>query len=127
MQIHSKTALITGGASGLGAASARMIVEAGGRVVIADLKPNPELLAGLGESSAFEQTDVTEELLNALEAEMLEAAENLDFERAALLRDRIQSLRTGRPTGSAAGTGSPNGRRKGRSRGAARTPRPRRR
>ena len=60
MQIHGKTALITGGASGLGAASARMIVEAGGRVVIADLKPNPELLGGLGESAAFEQTDVTD-------------------------------------------------------------------
>jgi NAD(P)-dependent dehydrogenase (short-subunit alcohol dehydrogenase family) len=60
MRIHGKTALITGGASGLGAASARMIVEAGGRVVIADLKPNPGLLAGLGESAAFEQTDVTD-------------------------------------------------------------------
>ena len=43
MRIEGKTALITGGASGLGAASARMIVENGGRVIIADLKPGADL------------------------------------------------------------------------------------
>ncbi len=37
MRIDGKTALITGGASGLGAAVARMIVEAGGRAEVADL------------------------------------------------------------------------------------------
>jgi excinuclease ABC subunit B len=36
---------------------------------------------------------VTQEFLNALEAEMLEAAERLEFERAAQLRDRIVSLK----------------------------------
>ena len=52
MRIDGKTALITGGSSGLGAASARMIVDSGGRVVVADLKPgdNPD---------AFIATDVT--------------------------------------------------------------------
>ncbi len=35
---------------------------------------------------------VTQELLNELEAEMLQAAQNLEFERAAQLRDRIQEL-----------------------------------
>lgn len=35
---------------------------------------------------------VTQEFLNELEAEMLEAAKNLEFERAAGLRDRIQEL-----------------------------------
>jgi NAD(P)-dependent dehydrogenase (short-subunit alcohol dehydrogenase family) len=39
MRIEGSVALITGGASGLGAASARMIAAAGGRPVIADLKP----------------------------------------------------------------------------------------
>src|ERR1700686_714424 len=42
MRIEGKTALVTGGSSGLGAASARMIVENGGRVVIADLKPGAD-------------------------------------------------------------------------------------
>ena len=44
-----------------------------------------------------EITDATEEYLGALEAEMLQAAENLEFERAAALRDRITQLRSGRP------------------------------
>jgi excinuclease ABC subunit B len=46
-----------------------------------------------------EVTDANEEYLSALEAEMLEAAEKLEFERAAALRDRIQQLRadSGRP------------------------------
>jgi len=36
---------------------------------------------------------VTEEYINELESEMLEAAEALDFERAASMRDRISTLR----------------------------------
>ncbi|MCA9217897.1 MAG: excinuclease ABC subunit UvrB, partial [Planctomycetales bacterium] len=36
---------------------------------------------------------ITEEYINELEAEMLEAAESLEFERAAGLRDRITQLR----------------------------------
>lgn len=36
---------------------------------------------------------VTEEYINELEAEMLEAADSLEFERAAALRDRIGNLR----------------------------------
>ena len=56
MKIEGKTALITGGSSGLGAAAARMIVENGGRVVIADLKPG----ADLGTAATFVPTDVTD-------------------------------------------------------------------
>jgi len=41
-----------------------------------------------------ESTDATEEYLNELEAEMLAAAESLEFERAAALRDRIMQLRS---------------------------------
>jgi excinuclease ABC subunit B len=37
---------------------------------------------------------ITEEFLNELETEMLAAAEALEFERAAALRDRIQQMRT---------------------------------
>ncbi len=48
-----------------------------------------------------EVTDATEEYLNELEAEMLAAAENLEFERAAAIRDRIVQLKSGRPVSSA--------------------------
>ena len=56
MEIRGRTALITGGASGLGAACAQMIVAGGGRVVVADLKPGAEL----GDAALFAQADVTE-------------------------------------------------------------------
>ncbi|MCX7817602.1 MAG: excinuclease ABC subunit UvrB [Kiritimatiellae bacterium] len=41
--------------------------------------------------------------IQQLEAEMFEAAEALEFERAAMLRDRIRALKAGRPLVSAAG------------------------
>ncbi len=40
---------------------------------------------------------LNEEYLQELEAEMLSAAENLEFERAAAIRDRISELRDGTP------------------------------
>jgi NAD(P)-dependent dehydrogenase (short-subunit alcohol dehydrogenase family) len=56
MNLQGKTAVVTGGASGLGAATARMIQDAGGRVVILDLnEPGP-----LGDSARFAKTDVSE-------------------------------------------------------------------
>ena len=53
-----------------------------------------------------EVTDASEEYLNELEAEMLKAAENLEFERAAAIRDRIVGLKSGRPVGSASTQGT---------------------
>ena len=38
MQIQNSVFIVTGGASGLGAASARMLSENGGKVVIADVQ-----------------------------------------------------------------------------------------
>ncbi len=63
MQIQNGTFIVTGGASGLGAASARMIVGAGGRVVIADLKDaeGQALARELGTAARFAHTDVTDE------------------------------------------------------------------
>lgn len=63
MQIKDHVFLITGAASGLGAATARMLAEGGGRVVLADLNREAgEILArDLGSSSAFALTDVTSE------------------------------------------------------------------
>ena len=43
-----------------------------------------------------EEDYVTANRLDELEREMKEAAANLDFERAAMLRDRIQELQVGR-------------------------------
>src|SRR5207249_10444433 len=53
---------------------------------------------------------VTEEYLEELHAEMLQAAANLEFERAAQLRDRIAKLK-GQPT-MAPQTKKPRGRRR---------------
>jgi NAD(P)-dependent dehydrogenase (short-subunit alcohol dehydrogenase family) len=64
MQIQNNVFIITGGASGLGAATARMIVEAGGKVVLADvqLDAGQKLAAELGAGSAqFVKCDVTSE------------------------------------------------------------------
>jgi NAD(P)-dependent dehydrogenase (short-subunit alcohol dehydrogenase family) len=61
MQIKNSVFLITGGASGLGAATARMAVENGGKVVIADLQVDAgeKLAKELG--GRFVKCDVTSE------------------------------------------------------------------
>lgn len=63
MQIKGHVALITGGASGLGGASARMWVEQGGSVLIADVNAElgKALASSLGESARFVSCDVTSE------------------------------------------------------------------
>ena len=63
MDIRGNTFIVTGGASGLGAATARMIVEAGGRAVLADLKADEgaALSRELGAAARFIATDVTDE------------------------------------------------------------------
>jgi NAD(P)-dependent dehydrogenase (short-subunit alcohol dehydrogenase family) len=61
MQIKNSVFLVTGGASGLGAATARMAAEGGGKVVIADLQAEAgeKLAKELG--GRFAKTDVTSE------------------------------------------------------------------
>lgn len=54
-----------------------------------------------------ELTDASEEFLNELEAEMLKAAENLEFERAASLRDRILQIRASQTGGVSRTLASP--------------------
>ena len=63
MEIQGKTALVTGGASGLGEATVRTLVKAGGRAVIMDLaKDRGEALAAeLGDAAVFCLADVTNE------------------------------------------------------------------
>lgn len=63
MQIKDRCFLITGGGSGLGAASARLLVEAGAKVVLADVNENAgrETAQALGDAARFVACDVTHE------------------------------------------------------------------
>ena len=63
MDISNSVFLITGGGSGLGAATARMVVEAGGRVVLADvnIEAGEALATELGDVARFVRTDVSDE------------------------------------------------------------------
>ena len=63
MDIVNRTALITGGASGLGAATVKRIVARAGNVVIMDLQEEngQALAAELGKSAYFIKCDVTSE------------------------------------------------------------------
>ena len=63
MQIKGNVFVVTGGGSGLGAATARMIVAAGGKVVLADVNAaaGSALAAELGENARFVATDVANE------------------------------------------------------------------
>ena len=63
MQISGKSFIVTGAASGLGEATARMLVSRGASVVIADINPRgADVAAELGQQNAvFVATDVTQE------------------------------------------------------------------
>jgi NAD(P)-dependent dehydrogenase (short-subunit alcohol dehydrogenase family) len=64
MQLEGKVFLITGGGSGLGAASARMAVAAGAKVVVADVNRSAgeALVAELGTNARFAECDVSSEI-----------------------------------------------------------------
>ena len=63
MQIADSVALVTGGASGLGEATVRLIVNGGGRAMILDRagSTGANLASELGERAAFSEADVTDE------------------------------------------------------------------
>ena len=62
MQLHDRTAIVAGGASGLGAATVRRLHAGGASVVVADLDAGrgEALAAELGERASFARVDVTE-------------------------------------------------------------------
>jgi NAD(P)-dependent dehydrogenase (short-subunit alcohol dehydrogenase family) len=62
MDVDSTVALVSGGASGLGLATARALVAKGGRVVILDLpgSPGKQVAEDLGDQAAFVPGDVTD-------------------------------------------------------------------
>ncbi len=63
MQVKDKVFVVTGGGSGLGAATARALVEAGASVVLADLnrEAGEQLAVELGDKARFVETDVANE------------------------------------------------------------------
>jgi NAD(P)-dependent dehydrogenase (short-subunit alcohol dehydrogenase family) len=63
MEIRGSAALVTGGGSGLGEATAREIVARGGRVAILDLgrSKGAEVAKSLGPAALFAEADVTDE------------------------------------------------------------------
>jgi len=62
-RLEDRVAIITGGASGIGAASVRLFVAEGARVLIADMQEEKgrAIAAELGEAAAFRKVDVTRE------------------------------------------------------------------
>ena len=63
MQVRDNVFIITGGASGLGAGTGRMLVEQGAKVVLADLNEAAGnlLAAELGANARFVTTNVADE------------------------------------------------------------------
>ena len=61
MQLKDSVFLVTGGSSGLGAATARMAIDNGARVVIADVQDGAKVAAELGANARYIKTDVTSE------------------------------------------------------------------
>ncbi len=63
MQLQNKGVLITGGASGLGGACARLLSQAGAKVAIVDLNSEggEKLAQELGNAAIFVKANVTEE------------------------------------------------------------------
>ncbi len=62
-RLSNKTVVVTGAASGIGAATARLVVAEGGNVVIADLQDErgEALAAELGDAATYVHADVTRE------------------------------------------------------------------
>ena len=77
MQLRESHAVVTGGASGLGLAVARLIVKSGGQVVLLDVNAEQGASAAtaLGERAVFIATDVTDE--TAVDAAVAKARERM--------------------------------------------------
>jgi len=73
MDVRNAVAIVTGGASGLGLASARKLAEAGARVVIVDMTSSPGAAVAAELGGAFAVADVTDEVSMKAAVAMAEA------------------------------------------------------
>lgn len=73
MEIKDAVAVVTGGASGLGLATTKRLLDGGAQVVVLDLR-GEEAVRELGERARFVEADVTDE---AAVAKVLDVAESL--------------------------------------------------
>jgi NAD(P)-dependent dehydrogenase (short-subunit alcohol dehydrogenase family) len=80
MEIKDAVAVVTGGASGLGLATTKRLLDAGAQVVVLDIR-GKEAVDELGDRATFAETDVTNE---AAVTAALDAAEKLGPVRIAV-------------------------------------------
>jgi NAD(P)-dependent dehydrogenase (short-subunit alcohol dehydrogenase family) len=80
VEIKDSVAVVTGGASGLGLATTKRLLDAGAQVVVLDIR-GKEAVDELGDRATFAQTDVTDE---AAVTAALDAAEKLGPLRIAV-------------------------------------------
>ncbi|MGB9308188.1 MAG: 3-hydroxyacyl-CoA dehydrogenase [Mycobacterium sp.] len=80
MEIKDAVAVVTGGASGLGLATTKRLLDAGAQVVVLDLR-GEDAVSELGERARFVKADVTDE---AAVGSALDAAESMGTLRIAV-------------------------------------------
>ena len=78
MQLATAKAVISGGASGLGFATAQRVIDAGGQVVLFDIndEQGSSSAAGLGDRASYIKTDVSDE--GSVKAAVKQAAEAMN-------------------------------------------------